>query len=143
MPPENCKKAEWLRRYQKINRRINRKCEEVSQLRELATKITPTLSDMPKGNQTSDKVSEAVSKIADLEKEIDAEVDALVAIRNQIQAAIEAIQDDTLKTLLEYRYIDGLTWEKIAVKMNYSYMHVCRLHGKAINVIECYTPPVI
>lgn len=132
MTPENCKKAEWLRRYQKINRRINRKCEEVSQLRELATKITPTLSDMPKGNQTSDKVSEAVSKIADLEKEIDAEVDALVAVRNQIQAAIDDVRDDTLKTLLEYRYIDGLTWEKIAVKLDKSYQWVCELHGRAL-----------
>lgn len=133
MTPENCKKAEWLRRYQKINRRINRKCEEVSQLRELATKITPTLSDMPKGNQISDKVSEAVSKIADLEKEIDAEVDALVSVRNQIQTAIDNIPDDTLKTLLEYRYIDGLTFEEVAVKMHYAFRHITRLHGKALH----------
>lgn len=132
MTPENCKKVEWLRQYQKTNRRINRKCEEVSQLRNLAIKITPSLSNIPKSDLTNDKVSEAVSKIVDLEKEIDAEIDNLVTVRNQIQVTIDAVQDDTLKTLLEYRYINGLTWEKIAVKLDKSYQWVCELHGRAL-----------
>ena len=76
--------------------------------------------------------------ICEIEEEINRDIDELVMIREQVQKAIHSVKDQTLETLLEYRYIDGLTWEELAEKMHYSYQWVCRLHGKAL---ECVVLP--
>ena len=33
-----------------------------------------------------------------------------------METAIATVEDKTLQLLLQYRYIDGMTWEQIAVK---------------------------
>ena len=80
---------------------------------------------------------------AEYSRIIDERIDELYTVKCEIFKAISRIDDGTLRTLLELRYLGLKTWEEIAVEMNYSYMHICRLHGKALNnlkdVIECYT----
>ena len=53
-----------------------------------------------------------------------------------IVAAIENIQDVTLREVLLNRYVEGMTWEKVALTMNYSIKHVHRLHNKALEQLE-------
>lgn len=38
--------------------------------------------------------------------------------------------------LLMMRYIEGATWEQIAVDINYTWRHTIRLHGKALKRME-------
>ena len=40
------------------------------------------------------------------------------------------------QTVLKYRYLEHLQWEEIAVKMNYSYRGVTKIHGKALLTFE-------
>ena len=65
----------------------------------------------------------------------------------EILENVNKLDDATLRTILILRYLNFRTWEMIACKMNYSYMQICRLHSKALNlikdVIECYIAPVI
>lgn len=53
-------------------------------------------------------------------------------LRGSIENSIAAVEDAKLRLLLRYRYIEGMTFEEIAVKMFYSYMQICRLHGQAL-----------
>lgn len=53
-------------------------------------------------------------------------------LRESIENSIAAVEDAKLRLLLRYRYIEGMTFEEIAVKMFYSYMQICRLHGQAL-----------
>lgn len=53
-----------------------------------------------------------------------------------IAAAIENIKDVTLREVLLNRYVEGMTWEKVALAMNYSIKHVHRLHNKALEQLE-------
>ena len=50
--------------------------------------------------------------------------------------AINDIDDGTLSTLLLMRYVDGATFEQIAVDMGYCIMQIWRLHGKALERLE-------
>lgn len=59
-----------------------------------------------------DRVADAVEKIMGIEEEINADVDRLISIRVEVEKAIKSVPDETLRTLLELRYIDGMTWEK-------------------------------
>lgn len=132
------KKTDFLGRYRQVDMRIQRKCREMSLWRQRALQITPIYSELPGGRGKEDKIQSAVDHICEIEEEINRDIDELVMIREQVQKAIHSVKDQTLETLLEYRYIDGLTWEELAEKMHYSYQWVCRLHGKAL---ECVVLP--
>lgn len=66
---------------------------------------------------------------------IDRRIDELVSVREQILAAVSALPDPLLRTLLIARYINFQGWEQIAEDMNYSQRHITRLHGKALNAL--------
>lgn len=126
-------KKEYLKRYRKIDREVNQLIMEKDEIIALGTRITPRYSDLPRGWGESNKVQLSVEKLEAQEEKIDKKIDLLHEVKADIEKAIQTVEDDTLKLLLRYRYINGLTWEKIAVTMNYDYRWILRLHGKALN----------
>ena len=130
----NQEKKEYLLGYQRLNQRINRLLLEQQQWRELATRVSPNLSGMPRG-VGGGCTQGAISKIVDLETEINAEIDKLVEKRKEIEGIIRAVEDSTLQTLLEYRYINGKKWEEIALMMGYDYRYILKIHGKALSML--------
>lgn len=48
---------------------------------------------------------------------------------------IKAVPNVEYQTLLEKRYLCFITWEQIAVDMNYSMQHVHRMHSAALKKI--------
>lgn len=57
----------------------------------------------------------------ELERQLSAEFNRLVAEIEEIQRYIFSIQDETVKTIAELKFIKGMTYEKIGEKMNYHY----------------------
>lgn len=134
--PENQKKIEYLSRYRKLGRRIEQLSTERAMWLSRACKTTQTiLSDMPKAKNGAQGDSGEVAQYIEIGEEITRELRNLHRLRREIRAVITTLEDDILQTLMLYRYIDGMTFEEIAVKMNYSYVHVCRLHGQALSKI--------
>lgn len=134
--PENEQKIRYLSRYRRLNQRIDRLLEEQSRWRERALKITPTLSQAPGGGESGSPIERPMDKVDELERKITQAIDELADIRMEIEAVLGQLEDDTLRKLMEYRYIDGLTWEQVAEKMHYSWRHTCRLHGEALAKIN-------
>lgn len=132
----NQEKKELLNGYIKSKKRFGRISDAMLEVRAYATKITPLLSDMPKGGNTSgNKIERAIERLDSLAGDLEEQAVRMREAMKQVQSAIQTVPDETLQLLLELRYINGYTWEQIAVKMNYSYVHVCRLHGAALNQI--------
>ena len=136
--PENEQKIRYLSRYRRLNARIDRLLEEKSRWRELALKITPALSQAPGGggNGSGSPIERPMDKVLEIDAEINREIDELQIVRQEIRAALNQLEDENLKLLMEYRYIDGLTWERIAEKMDYSRQWVTSLHGMALQKIK-------
>jgi len=133
----NRDKIKYLKRYINLDREIDRKLEEVARLRAKLTRVTEVYSTEPRGGGSIyGKTEEILAKIVDLEKEIDADVDRLISIRDNIKAIIEAVEDDRERLLLQYRYLDGRTFEEIAVQMHYSWRQIHRLHSKALTNLK-------
>lgn len=133
--PENQKKIEYLSRYRKLGKRIEQLSTERAMWLSRACKTTQTISDMPKAKNGAQGDSGEVAQYVEIGEEITRELRELRCLRREILAVIATVKEDTLYNLMRYRYIDGLTFEQIAVKMNYSYVHVCRLHGQALSKI--------
>jgi len=128
---------EYLQQYRNAEDSINAKLDQIHKLRELATKTTQTLTaDNVQSSGSSDKISAIVSKIVDMEREVDAEIDKLQEIKKNVEKVISAVTNYTQRQVLTLRYINGLRWEEIAVKMNYTYRNVCYIHGRALSEVK-------
>lgn len=132
----NQEKKAWLLQYRRLDDRINRLKKEKARWIERATKMSASSDGMPHGSGASDTVGLAVSKAADLAAEIDREIDKLADLRREIEAAIRAVDDDTMRDLLELCYIDGYTIEKAADHIHYCYRQARRLHWRALTEMK-------
>lgn len=130
--PENQKKIEYLSRYRKLGKRIEQLCAERATWLSRACKTTQTISDMPKAKNGAQGDSGEVAQYIEIGEEITRELRNLHRLRREIRAGITTLEDDILQTLMLYRYIDGMTFEEIAVKLHYSWRQVCRKHGEAL-----------
>jgi DNA-directed RNA polymerase specialized sigma subunit len=132
----NQEKKAYLQKYRAADDEINDLLHEKERIMSRLTRMTSCLSGMPHGGGESDKMTDGVAKVIELDAEIDSKVDALCDLRREVCANIGTVGDATLRRVLMLRYISGKTWEQIAVSMSYSYMQVCRLHGKALSEIN-------
>lgn len=132
----NAEKKEYLMQYRKSEESIERWEKEKEKWEERAQKMSPTYSDMPKGGK-SNRLLDCVEKIIDLERKIDQEIDKLVDLRTEIESCIKNINDEFLKNVLRYIYIDGMKLEEVAIETGYCYRHIERRHRQALDVLEC------
>ena len=127
---------EYLCQARFLDNRINSKIQQVSSLNELATKCTATISDMPHSpNSGGSTMADAVCKIIDLQEEINKDIDRLVDLKREIMGVIKAVPNVEYQTILEKRYLCFISWEQIAVDMNYSMQHIHRMHSSALKEI--------
>lgn len=134
-------KKAYLQQYRRLEARIDRMTAEKGRWMELATRVSPVMSGMPRAGGIGDRVLDAVQRIVDLEAELDAEIDRLVDLRREIEASIRSIQDECLQDILRRRYIDGERVEKIAVDLRLDFRWVQRLHAKALRKLTVESHP--
>lgn len=128
---------EYLSRYRWQNDRINAKLEQVAELRRKVQTVCSGSSDGSHSSTPYDRIGEITARIVDLEREINEDIDRSIDVQRGILSAISTVPDERLRHLLELRYINCLTLEEIARRMDYSYKQICRLHGKALLQIRC------
>lgn len=127
---------EYLSRYRFLNDGINAKLMQVEELRRKAQTVSSGSSGGAHSSQPYDRVGVITAKIVDLEREINEDIDRLVDIQREIRKCIAAVPEGGLRVLLEYKYLNCMTLEEIAVQMNYSYPQICRLHGRALQQVK-------
>lgn len=140
----NAEKKDILLRYGFIERKISRLLEERRRWEDRALSLSRSFSDMPRG-KSPDTISKSVCQIIELEQEIDRVIDETVELRRQIESAIAGLQDEKLCELLRYRYIEGMTWERVSEAMHMDVRWVLRLHRRALEklTIESHYSPAL
>ncbi len=84
--------------------------------------------ELPEEKQ--DRRQQALHRLSDM---LDERIALLWEEQAQTLSVIGRVEDTRLRELLTQRYINGLTWEKVAIEMHYSYKHVTHeLHPKAL-----------
>lgn len=125
-------KVRWLCRYQNSLRRERELAEEVEQLRARACKVTPSLSGMPGGTGDGQDLPRAVESIVQAQQELQCQINQCGAIRREVVAALEQVDNVRDHEILRRKYLLNETWEKIAVAMYYSYKQVRRRHRACV-----------
>lgn len=131
------KTKDYLSQVSRLNKMINNKLSEISQLRELSVSISAIGND--EKVQTSpnfDKIGTTVAKIDEMENNLDKMIDEYLVKREMIIAQIDTMEEESVYQILFSRYIEKKTFEKIATEMKYSWRQIVRLHGKALQQFE-------
>ena len=124
---------EYLRRAYKLNEEINQLETAKHEMFSRITSITPDYNgDTVSGTKDPHKY-DAYAQFA---AEIDNRVDELISIKSDILNTINKVEDAKLRTLLIARYINFMTFESIAVMMNYDWRWIMQLHSRALMEIE-------
>jgi len=129
---------QYLRRIRFLDKMISAKLEQIEILHAQATKITVVLSNTPKVESSAeqDKLAATVAKIVDLKKALREELDEYISLKAEAIRLINSMPDCRHRLVLMHRYINGQTWEQIAVEMHYTYQWVHVLHGRALREFE-------
>ncbi len=137
MKPKPLSAKEFLKQARHIDQRINSKLEQVQSLRELATKATATLSDMPRSSTPNIyRMEDVICKMTDLESEINADIDELIDTKHEVMAVIKMVERPEYQSLLELKYLCMKTWEEVAAELGYVYRQITRMHGYALEQVD-------
>lgn len=128
---DNKEKCKYLNQYRIMHIEIDQITKELQRWQDLATRISPSYSDMPHGGG-SDKVQTAAVEVAELTDKLNQKLHQAIMVQENIKKLLESLDDIKLRQLMSYRYINGMRWEEIAVLMNYDYRYVLKLHRKAL-----------
>lgn len=126
----NAEKKTILRDYKRIDRQIK---ADYAELDELVTLIqSPNLDGMPSTPNSERDLSDLIIKKDEILTRILRDIDRKEAALARINEALESMTSETERTLLVLRYKRGLSFEKVAVELGYSWRHTLRLHGSAL-----------
>lgn len=128
---ENEAKKQFLRKYQSLVRKEKHLEREIESIRSRYTGQAITYSDMPHGSDQRD-LSDYVVEVDDLLRNLEATKWEAIHRYHLIAASIEDMKDDTERELMRLKYLHNMTWEQIAVEMNYTVRWIYKLHGDAL-----------
>ena len=84
-----------------------------------------------------------IEKITRLEDKVNAEIDLLFALKEQIYEVISAVEDADENMVLQYRYIQGKSWESIAALMSVHVSTAYRWHTQALEHVKMPEDPIV
>lgn len=118
---------------------IRSKLEQIESLKNLATKATSTLSDMPGSpNLNIYKLEDVIVRLIDLQNEISEDIKELIAVKQNINRSISQIEDRHERIVLEERYLRNSKWEDIADACDCSMRQIFRIHDGALKKVEIF-----
>ena len=123
-----------LKNYRRLLKEIANLEEEIELLKSRATKITSTLSDMPRNNYNEHRMEAVMADLADDEKRYIDLLEKERLIKRIIDSKIDKVEkiDYNYSLLLSKRFVQGKSILDISSEMQYSERHTKRLINLAI-----------
>lgn len=129
----NQDKKEFLQQYRLAEMEEQRLEHEIERWRSRAEKVTPGYSKAPAGGGDGRSMEHTLERLGELAVELTQQRDKLIRLRREVGAAIDTVPDARLQELLRLRYIEGMTWGRLAIAMGYDDLRwIYRMHGRAL-----------
>lgn len=126
----NQEKKKILWSYIRIKKQIK---AEYDELDELVTLIkSPNLDGMPSAPNPTDLSDFVVRKEAIFAR-ISSNISRMEAALREINDALDRMTNENERTVLILRYKKGMTFEKVAEEMDYTWRHILNIHGNALS----------
>lgn len=102
-----------------LKREIREQQKRLEELETAATSCTAKITGMPHGTGINDKIGKYAAQIADLKGLLDLNLKKCFYELNRINRFIESVQDSEMRMILTLRYMQNLSWSRVAKTMNY------------------------
>ncbi len=130
-------KKEYLMNYKKACKKIESLKEQLDSLREVEQSIrSQQLSDMPRGGNRHQDLSDLMVKLEDLQTQIADAITESCKIKLEIEEALWKLEDAEESRVLRFRYIYFMDWEELSGIMGYSTRQAQRICNDAIKKIK-------
>ena len=128
---------EELRQVRDIAREIQSLEDSLLEIETRITRISPILSDMPKGGGSDpDKMASGVIHLIETKKQRQKAINNLTVIQKKYEDIVRNLTISIYRTILFDHYFENKSLQQIADENCYSYRHICRLHGEALKEYE-------
>lgn len=132
---------DYLSQARVLDQAINARLERIARLRALVSGRAARTDGMPRGSagsagSTFFDWTDTVVKIDEMERALDKDIDRLIDLKREIAEVIAAVPDMRYRTLLEYRYLCGWSWARIARAMHYGEDWVRHAHDWALKQVR-------
>lgn len=125
---------EDLKRLRSMKFTLESKTERRDRLRSYMMGHAVVIDDMPHAPAWKDPMAEYMAKLDELERDIGKTILRLESEIQRIETEIETLQPRE-QMIIRLRYIDGLSWRKIAARTHYAERHCKRLHKTALEIL--------
>lgn len=133
-------KQEFLLSYRRAMHEFDAACDELKEYRSRYEGIKAiTYSDMPKAHNTERDLSDTFAKIEKATARCAETCNRCMGIMENVQTAIDGVEDIEQRRVLRMRYMYGMRWEDIETTMLYSrqWLDVLRKRGiKNLKVVN-------
>lgn len=129
---------EYLKRIKLLDIKIKNKSLELEDIQNRMTGL--------QGITYEEKISGSVNNKSPQEKmmykylaykeELQENINELTEYKKQAMSLIDKIDNADCVDVLYKRYFQFKKWEQIAVEKNYSYQGICKIHGKALQMMN-------
>lgn len=116
-------KIERMQEHRRENQMLIEGAKGIDYARELIRGGTPTT------------LEDAVLRLVEADARLGKEILRYTKVIDEITAAINAVKDERLSTLLYARYVRGERWEQISHDIGYAWAHTHRLHHLALAAV--------
>ena len=124
-------KKAWLGRYREAEKKYNRLSERLAEAQTATRRITQNISAIPGGAGDGQNLARAVEREEEAERKAYAQRAICDTLFEEIDEALERLEDHRDYCILREYYLNLQTWEQIAARMNISprWLHSLRAHA--------------
>ena len=129
----NASKAkEYLMQIKRMDVRIGQRITELNQMRERLSLIAGIDYAKDRVQTSPASGNKQVEDIVDYERDIINMINRETELKHKIIGEIQTLDNPIYVDILFRRYVECLSFERIACDMGYVYNYVCNLHGEAL-----------
>ena len=129
-------KKAWLGRYREAEKKYQRLSERLAEAQTATRRTTQNVSAVPGGSSDGQSLARAVEREEEAERRVYAQLAVCDRLAEEIEAVLMGLQSTHGYIVLHKYYLNCLTWEQIAMDMNFSVRGVFALRRRAIEQLE-------
>ena len=121
-----------------LDQRINYDLKKLGELQQAACSLPGTAISRSKVQQSPSGDApfvRALIRVEEMQEEINREIDMLADLKKQIMEVIHQVDREELQMLLVYKYLEGMTADKIGEMLSADRSTIYRWHREAIDQI--------
>lgn len=124
----------YLRSYQPALKYWELCTRRLDEARDIGVR-SPKMDGMPRSG-AGGGIEMQIDRIMAAERRLNKARDEALEILEGIEDMIESLENFDQKRILRLRYIDGLTWDEVAMDAGFSERSVRRIHGRALEELR-------